>query len=205
MNWLNHHPDDLIERMEPPEALALLRQQETLTIAQMGTLDSYLHHWTLVHLQRTNDHEGVQDMLTLCEIAQDLALQGADGSAMAQRWNGFEDLLEGKRRYLQAARIAAPIRLKHQDEILRIIEGSDAGRVQQLELARSLKLSKGRVSQILGVLEARALVSRQRQGKENWVSAGHAGAVPASPQKANAATRVGEHLGAQVFAFPQAA
>ena len=203
MNWLNHHPDDLIERFEPAEALAFLRQQTALTLEQMGKLDVYLHHWTLVLLQRTNDPEGVQEMLTLCEIAQDLAPEGAEGNGKQQRWNGFEDLLEGKRRYLQAGRIAAPIALKHQDAILQIIQQSGGGRVKQLDLAAPLKLSKGRVSQILGVLESRALITRQRQGKESWVSLAHAGAAPASPTQAP--DPVFEHLGARVFSFLKAA
>ena len=205
MSWLNHHPDDLIERFEPAEALARLRQQPMLTLAQMGHLDVYLHHWTLVLLQRSNDPEGVQEMLTLCEIAQDLAPVGAEGSGTQQRWRGFEDLLEGKRRYLQADRIAAPIQLKHQDVILQIIQQSEGGRVKQLELAARLKLSKGRVSQILGVLEARALITRQRQGKDSWVSLARAGAVSALPMQKKPPTLASEHLGASVFSTLKAA
>jgi hypothetical protein len=205
MSWLDHHPDDLIERFEPADALALLRQQTSLTPAQIGKLDVYLHHWTLVLLQRGNDPEGVQELLTLCEIAQDLVPQDADGSGMQQRWNGFEDLLEGKRRYLHAGRIPAPIQLKHQDAILQIIQQSDGGRVRQLDLATPLKLSKGRVSQILGVLESRALITRQRQGKESWVSLAQSDAAPASPTRTQPPARATERLGATVFSTRKAA
>ena len=205
MSWLDHHPDDLIERFEPADALAQLRQQTALTVEQIGTLDVYLHHWTLVLLQRANDLEGVQEMLTLCEIAQDLAPEGAEGSGTQQRWNGFEDLLEGKRRYLQANRIPAPIQLKHQDAILQIIQQSESGRVKQLDLAKPLKLSKGRVSQILGVLEARNLITRQRQGKESWVSLARAGAAAVPPTQEKAPAPAVEHLGASVFSSRKAA
>jgi hypothetical protein len=205
MDWLNHHPDDLIERFEPAEALARLRQQTTLTPEQMGKLDAYLHHWTLVLLQRTDDPEGVHEMLTLCEIAQDLAPEDVQGVGMKQRWSGFEDLLEGKRRYLQAVRIPAPIQLKHQDAILQIIQRSESGRVKQLDLAEPLKLSKGRVSQILGVLESRAVITRQRQGKESWVYLARAGAAPVSSAQENAPTPASEHLGASVFSLRRAA
>jgi len=205
MYWLTHHPDDLIERFEPAEALKLLRQQMALTVEQTGTLDVYLHHWTLVLLQRTNDPEGVQEMLTLCEIAQDLTPEGAEGSSMQQRWNGFEDLLESKRRYLQANRIPTPIRLKHQDAILRIIQQSESGRVKQLDLAEPLKLTKGRISQILGVLESRVLITRQREGKDSWVSLARAGAASGSPTQQKAPAAALEHLGASVFSFRKAA
>jgi DNA-binding transcriptional ArsR family regulator len=202
MNWLQHHPDDLIERFEPAEALALLRQQTALTPDQLLKLDVYLHHWTLVLLQRANDPEGVQEMLTLCEITSDLAPAGIEGGAMRQRWSGFEDLLEGKRRTLQACRHAPPIQLKQQDTILQIIEQSNGGRVKQQDLAEHLNLSKGRVSQILGVLESRALITRQRQGKESWVSRALTQSAPVSPvqTKASSPALTAVHIGYAVFA-----
>ena len=201
MNWLHHHPDDLIERFEPAEALAQLRQQTTLAPEQLGKLDVYLHHWSLVILQRANDPEGVQEMLTLCEIASDLAPAGTEGDTMRHRWSGFEDLLEGKRRHLQASRSVAPIQLKQQDTILQIIEQAEGGRVKQLDLVDRLKLSKGRVSQILGVLESRALIARQRQGKESWVSLAIFNAASASPLRggSSVSTRFTKPYGASIF------
>jgi len=201
MNWLQHHPDDLIERFEPAEALALLRQQTALAPEQLPKLDVYLHHWTLVLLQRANDPEGVQEMLSLCEMASDLAPTDAKGSAMQQRWSGFEDLQEGKRRYLQAKRSAAPLQLKQQDTILQTLAESDGGRVKQQTLASRLQLSKGRVSQILGVLESRGLINRQREGKESWVSL----AMPSEAPHAPASTPAATHIGANVFSLRKTA
>jgi hypothetical protein len=110
MHWLEHHIDDLIERYEPAEALALLRQQDSLSLPELPKLDAFLQHWTLMLIQRPGDPEGVQDMLNLSDIAADLAagLAGAEASAMRQRWGAFEDLLEGKRSTLQASRRAPP-------------------------------------------------------------------------------------------------
>ena len=207
MNWLQHHPDDLIERFEPAEALAQLRQQANLMPEQLLKLDVYLHHWTLMLLQRTNDPQGVQEMLTLCEIASDLAPEEAQGGAMRQRWSGFEDLLEAKRRTLQASSQVAPVALKQQEAILQTIQRSDGGRVKQLDLVNSLQLRKGRVSQILGVLESRALITRQREGKESWVSLAQTHLAPGSPVqgKASAASVASTHIGANVFALRKAA
>jgi uncharacterized membrane protein len=204
MHWLNHLPDDLIERFEPAEALALLRQEPTLPPERMAKLDVYIQHWTLVLLQRASDPQGVQEMLTLCEIAQDLAPESTEGHTMRQRWNGFEDLLEAKRRHLLANRHAAPVPLKQQDAILQLIQRSRQGRVKQLDLAEELRLSKGRVSQILGVLEARAIITRQREGKESWVSLAPSGTAPATPHQ-NPPTPSSAHLGKTVFALRKAA
>lgn len=206
MNWLQHHPDDLIERFEPQEALALLRQQSTLTPEQLPRLDVYLHHWTLVLLQRTNDPDGVQEMLTLCEIASDLAPDSPNGHAMRQRWSAFQDLLEAQRRSLHARHSAAPVPLKQQDTILQHIQQAAGGRVRQVDFVSHLQLSKGRVSQILGVLESRALITRQRQGKESWVSLAQPSVAPLAPVQPGApASAAAPHIGANVFSVRKAA
>lgn len=207
MSWLQHHPDDLIERFEPAEALSQLRQLSGLTPQQLLKLDAYLHHWTLVLLQRTNDPQGVQEMLTLCEIASDLAPEDVPGRTMRQRWSGFEDLLEAKRRTLQAHGRVAPVALKQQDAILQIIQQSNGRRVKQLDLVNSLQLSKGRVSQILGVLESRALITRQREGKESWVSLAQAQTGPGALGQVNsmANSTASSHIGANVFSILKAA
>ena len=204
MHWLEHHIDDLIERYEPAEALALLRQQDSLSLPELPKLDAFLQHWTLMLIQRPADPEGVQDLLNLSDIAADLAagLAGAQASAMRQRWGAFEDLLEGKRSTLQASRRAPPVQLKHQEAILQRIAQSESGRVRQQDLGAELKLSKGRISQILGLMEARSLVTRQRQGQDSWVSLTASGPVPA-PVKAPPSGAM--HIGQQVFSLRRAA
>lgn len=182
MNWLAPHSADLIERTEPAEALADLRQHGVLTPAEAAKIGVYLHHWTLLLLQRPSDPEGVQELLTLCEIAQDLL--PPEAQAQAPRWQAHADLLEGKRRQLLAQREARP--LKHQDRILDAIRQA-GGRLKQTELGVHLGLSKGRISQLLGLLEERGVVTRRLEGNEYWVSAMDA-AVPA------AATQPARHL-----------
>lgn len=208
MSWLDHHPDDIIERHEPAEALEQLRRLTRPTSDQLSKLDVYLHHWTLVLLQRGSDPEGVQEMLTLCEIASDITPDGTEGIALRHRWSGFEDLLEGKRRALQAIRGASASALKQQDKILQIIEQSKDGWVKQTDLGEVLQLSKGRVSQILGLLESRDLIARQRKGKESWVSRAPSSSAPATPpvqDTPSAPKPASVHIGANVFAWPKAA
>jgi hypothetical protein len=205
MHWLNHHPDDLIERTEPSEALALLRKESVLNLEQANKLDTYLHHWTLALLQRMNDSEGVQEVLTLSEIAQDLLPESVEGKALQQRWGGFEDLLEGKRRHLLAQTVVPPIQLKQQDLIVQFIQQSANRRVKQLDLADQLKLSKGRISQILGVLESRGIVTRQRLGKDSWVSLPQTEIAPDLSKPSLSPKLADQHLGARVFSFRKAA
>lgn len=214
MHWLQHHADDLIERYEPADALKLLRQQDRLTLPELPRLDAYLQHWTLMLLQRLQDPEGVQDMLSLCAIAADLAdgMAEAHASAMRQRWSALSDLLEGKRRALQASRREVPVALKHEGTILQRIAQSEGGRVRQQDLATHLQLSKGRISQILGLMESRGLVTRQRQGQDSWVSQAPSASNPALAQTWPSPSMPGatpapaaKHLGEKVFALRKAA
>ena len=60
------------------------------------------------------------------------------------------------------------------------------------------------IQQILGVLEARAIITRQREGKESWVSLAPSGTAPATPHQ-NPPTPSSAHLGKTVFALRKAA
>jgi hypothetical protein len=211
MAWIDHHPDDLIERSEPSQALNWLRQQSTLDEAALGKLDLFLHHWVLVLLQRPADAQGVLEMMSLCQVARSRAsaTPGGDAEAMGQRWQAFEDLLEAKRLALSAAAATPAAPLRHEPAIRQFIEAQPQQRATQTALANHLGLSAGRISQILGVLESRGQVVRQRQGQENWVSwAAQAGAkpelTPTSGKAPASAIATGPRLGEQVFGLTAA-
>lgn len=174
-NWFDRNPDDLAERSEPAEALAAVRAQDSLNASQLAVLDVFLNHWVLAALQRTNDREGVLELQQLCELAGDVADASAEAQMFCPRLEAFGDLLEGKRRTLQAVATGVPFKLFHEDEILQTLA---KGETRQADLVAQLKLSAGRVSQILGVMESKGQIVRARRGKESWV------ALPAVPTQA---------------------
>ena len=182
MSWFDRNPEDLAEQSEPAEALAALRALDELTPAQLAVLDVYLNHWVLVVLLRPQDREGILEVQQLCELAQDMAQEVPEAQAFRTRLEAFGDLLEGKRRLLQANAMQAnntqanamqanatqtPFKLLHEDAILALARPAP---YKQADLMADLKLSAGRVSQVLGVLEAQGKIVRQRKGKESWVS-----------------------------------
>lgn len=206
MNWFSLHPEDLIERCEPADMLAAIRSLSRLDHTQMDKLDLYLDEWTLTVLVRPNDAEGVQEMLSLCEMAHDLAPATPEAAPMRHRWQAFESLLEGKRLRLQAQASEPVAKLLQQDPVLDCIRAAPHGRMRQQDLAQQLGLSKGRISQILGVLEDRGHITRQRQGRESWVSLLSSQTPPAATTVPTAPpTTPAGHVGARVFGLRQAA
>ena len=166
-NWFDRNPDDLAERSEPAEALTAVRAQDNLNAQQLAALDVFLNHWVLAVLQRPNDREGVLELQQLCELAHDLADASTEAQAFRPRLEAFGDLLEGKRRTLQAVATGVPFKLFHEDNILHTLAN---GETKQADLVVQLKLSAGRVSQILGVMESKSQIVRARRGKESWVA-----------------------------------
>lgn len=208
MNWFSLHPEDLIERCEPADMLAAIRSLNQLDHTQMDKLDLYLDEWTLTVLVRPGDAEGVQEMLSLCEMAHDLAPATPEAAPMRHRWQAFESLLEGKRLRLQAQASEPVAKLLQQDPVLDCIRAAPHGRMRQQDLAQQLGLSKGRISQILAVLEDRGHITRQRQGRESWVSLLGSQTPPAAttvPTAPLAPTTPAGHLGARVFGIRKAA
>lgn len=192
MALLDQHPDALLAQHEPEDLIKELRTAATLTPVQTKVLDAYLLHWSNLILHRAGDPEGVQELLSLCEMARDRLAQTTGDCALGHRWSAFEDLLELRRLVLQQAP-GSMVKLSRQDEIVTLLGEAGSARMRQSELAKRLELSAGRVSQILGVLEERGVVARQRQGRDCWVSLPGPVAVRQAPAPA-------QSIGTSVFA-----
>ncbi len=170
MTWFDRHPEDLAEQSEPSEALAALRALDELSESQMVALDVCLNVWVVRVLLRPNDREGILEVQQICELAQELAPQTPEAQRLCVRWEAFSDLLEGKRHALQTLAVEeAPPKLLHEDLILERARQAPH-EYRQSELMAELKLSAGRITQILGVLEAQGKIVRQRRGKHSWIS-----------------------------------
>lgn len=163
-DWFSQAPDDLAERSEPSEALAVLRQLNSLTPSQLVKLNIYLVHWVPAILQRPKDREAVLELQQLCKLATALAPPNAESHRA--RLSAFHDLLESKRRTLKALESAQRPKLFHEEKLLQLLA---LGSANQSTIAGHLSVSAGRVSQILGVMEARGQVLRSKHGKENQV------------------------------------
>lgn len=194
MSWFDRDPEDLAGQSEPAEALEALRALEGLNVQQMLTMDLYLHQWVMTVLLRDRDREGVLEVQELCELAQDLAPASPEGREFLTRWKAWDDLLEGKRYSLLADVVEVPVKLLQEEPILQRVS---AGPCRQSELAAHLKISPGRVSQVLGALEAQGKIVRQRRGKESWVSLPVA--ANTTPRPRREPVEVSQHAGLIMF------
>jgi hypothetical protein len=188
-NLLDQRAELIADQSNPQEVMAALRSVDEINTEQQEMLDWVLTDWVMTVLSRPADLEGVVEMHTLCRLAQSSLDESESAPNFAQRWEGYADLLEGKRLALRD-RIAPPIlELLQEPKILARLVG---GEVRQADFTEFLNISAGRVSQVLALLESRGKITRVRRGKESWVMlapgmvAGNAGSM-AEPVAANEA------------------
>lgn len=165
--------ETIIERYDPWEIKASLRSLVSLTPMQAEKLNLYLDEWTLTMLTRPNDPRGVEEVLSLCELASDIV---GHANNLSPRWAAYESLLEGKRLRLQANETRGKAsgsltdynQQQHQS-IMSEVRSSPSGFVTQDYLRVKLQLTPGRISQILSLMEDHGLIHRTRNGKTNEV------------------------------------
>lgn len=175
MDWFERRPENLAAQSCAAEAIVQLRSGKKLDSAAQQILDYVLVDWVMVAVSRPGDVESVVELHELCQMGQNLLDDSAGAAGMRERWQALADVLEAKQLLIRWAQSDAPVQLVHEP---RILERLQQGETSQAELTAMLKLSAGRVSQVLSALEARQKVSRLRRGKESWVSLG-AAAMPA--------------------------
>ena len=168
MNLFEQRPEVLADQSNPQAVMDQLRLMENLNSKQQSRLDYALTDWVMMVLSRFDDIEGVVELHECCSLAQSF-LDNSEGAAQFRvRWEGFADLLEGKRLAIRARNSSRRMELLQEPVILDYLQ--QHGEVKQSALADLVKLTPGRISQVLGVLEGRGQITRKRRGKESCVS-----------------------------------
>jgi hypothetical protein len=170
MNLLDTRPEVLADQSNPQELIAHLRTLDKLNKMQLKSLDRVLAEWVVAALARSSDSDSVIEMHTLCNLAESFVSdsKSEEANRLGIRWIGFADLLDAKRLSMRAKSSLQSQELLQEPAILEQLRNK--GEMTQSELGQALQLSPGRISQVLAIMESRAQVSRNRRGKENWVS-----------------------------------
>ncbi|HNA45525.1 MAG TPA: hypothetical protein PK312_00010 [Nitrospira sp.] len=162
-------------------------------------LDFVLTVWVADSTARPNDREGVAELQRLVRYALERARnRHAVPEAFRTRWQGFFDVLEARRRTLVGRDPALILDRRHVRELLAAIghAGSTQQAVTETLKSQDRVLTSGRLSQLLTLLEAHGLITRQRTGRENRLMLTEAGrphvqaAQPASPSKRGFANKL---------------
>ena len=169
MNALNLHADDpvlLVDRATAAELFAALRALAAWDEQALKTADLLISVWSAQAIARPNDREGIAELQRLIRYAREDARSAATlPPEFANRWQCASDLLEARRLDLAHADPEAQLHRRHVPEILRALAARKE--VPQSELAGQLRVSSGRVTQVIGPLEANGLLTKRRHGRDN--------------------------------------
>jgi predicted Rossmann fold nucleotide-binding protein DprA/Smf involved in DNA uptake len=177
--WFEHHAGDLAQRSSAAQAQRALSSVSQLNRKDALTLDLVMQSWALTALCRPDDIEQTLEIHALASDAIEFLPNTQEFSDFKFRWSVLADLLEGKRQ-ASISRASAP-KLAREDEIFALLAAKPQ---TQAEIAKALKLSAGRITQLLDVLEERGKVSRQKTGRDVKVSLGVSRLVVMAPTPA---------------------
>ena len=101
------------------------------------------------------------------------------------RWQEASDMLEARRLNLAHANPEGQLSRLHVDKILRLLFNTGSREMSQSELASRLdvKLTSGRITQLLGPLEAHGLISKRKHGRDNLLQLTETGHTIAEQQE----------------------
>src|SRR4051812_48740703 len=122
MAWPNARPEVIVDQFDPAQLLPILRGLESVGAEVAAVLDHVLRQWTVRHLGRSADAEGLVELdeLVLSGIER-LSKQFPGAAALRIRWTAFRDLLESKRLTASSAGQSRASKLAHASGILEML------------------------------------------------------------------------------------
>lgn len=168
------HPDpaQLSSTTDATDVLAALRQlgaTDDWSERSLQTLDHLLVTWTATAAARPDDAEGIAELQRLIDYARNRsANQSSLPSSRRDRWSALNDVLDSRRYAIEGRRPERILDRAHVRTVLGLIGAGLSQPVLAEKLQeRNIEISPGRLSQLLSLMEAHALIDRKREGREN--------------------------------------
>jgi hypothetical protein len=199
---LLRHPEPalLADSATPDDILQALRQcsaEDGWPDESLDLVDFLLTSWTADFSARPDDRESIAELQRLIAYARTRA--GNHPSlppATSARWSALTDVLEARRRTINGrdpslfipkpSDVSEPSLVhgrSHVSEILGAIGQNCASQQALLDAlgsdSKSRKITAGRLSQLLSLMEAHGLITRKRKGRENQLALTPLGATHA--------------------------
>ncbi|NTW55181.1 MAG: hypothetical protein HGB15_10620 [Chlorobaculum sp.] len=164
-------PTLLVDSTTPPELLEAILELANWDQKSLETANLLITVWSSSAIARPNDRESVSEMQRIIHYALHRSTAAASlPEEYRYRWEEASDLLEARRLNLAHADPDAQLGRKHVIEILQLLFRA-GGEFPQSRLAPLLgDISSGRVTQLIGPLEANGLITKRKHGRDNLLA-----------------------------------
>jgi len=173
MDALNLNVSDpamLVDRSTAAELLAAIRSLDTWNETSLKVVNRLISVWSARAIASVSDREGISELQRIIHYALNRANSMATlPEEFRYRWQEASDMLEARRLNLAHANPEGQLSRLHVDKIIRLLFNAGGREMSQSELASRLdvKLTSGRITQLLGPLEAHGLISKRKHGRDN--------------------------------------
>ncbi len=173
MDALNLNVSDpamLVDRSTAAELLAAIRSLDTWNETALKVANRLISVWSARAIASVSDREGISELQRIIHYALNRANSMATlPEEFRYRWQEASDMLEARRLNLAHANPEGQLSRLHVDKIIRLLFNAGGREMSQSELASRLdvKLTSGRITQLLGPLEAHGLISKRKHGRDN--------------------------------------
>ena len=189
MDALNLNVSDpamLVDRSTAAELLAAIRSLDTWNETALKVANRLISVWSARAIASVSDREGISELQRIIHYALNRANSMATlPEEFRYRWQEASDMLEARRLNLAHANPEGQLSRLHVDKILQLLFNTGSREMSQSELASRLdvKLTSGRITQLLGPLEAHGLISKRKHGRDNLLQLTETGRTIAEQQE----------------------
>ncbi|TLU87787.1 MAG: hypothetical protein FDX21_02910 [Chlorobium sp.] len=189
MDALNLNVSDpamLVDRSTAAELLAAIRSLDTWNETALKVANRLISVWSARAIAGAGDREGISELQRIIHYALNRANSIATlPEEFRYRWQEASDMLEARRLNLAHANPEGQLSRLHVDKIIRLLFNAGGREMSQSELASRLdvKLTSGRITQLLGPLEAHGLISKRKHGRDNLLQLTETGHTIAEQQE----------------------
>ena len=173
MNKVNLHASDptlLVDRSTPAELLEAILNLPNWDEKALETANLLITVWASNSIARQNDREGISELQRVIHYALNRSNAAANvPDEYRYRWEEASDLLESRRLNLAHADPETQIRRTHVRDLLLLMLDSGINEFPQSRLAQDFNITTGRITQIIGPLEANGLIAKRKQGRDNFL------------------------------------
>ncbi|NTW55776.1 MAG: MarR family transcriptional regulator [Chlorobiaceae bacterium] len=171
MNTLNLNisdPSMLVDKATPIELLSAIRNLKEWGKTELNVVNRLISVWSARAIANPNDREGISELQRLIHYTLHRANTAKSlPEEYRYRWEEANDMLEARRLNLVHADPDAQFARRHVREILVYLHITGNHERPQSDLADRLGVTTGRVTQLIGNLEANGLITKRKHGRDN--------------------------------------